>query len=143
LFRAFDRAGALVHAGAAGPSGMQENRMRLLATAALLATLIAAPAFAGDPIGRYDVTGKDPGGGSEYTGTVVVEKTGDTYKVTWNIAGERFVGTAIGDTDGMAVTYKSKDQSGLALYGAKGDDWQGVWTYTGGRQIGVEAWTRK
>lgn len=117
--------------------------MRLAPAAALLAALIAAPAWAGDPVGRYDVTGKDPGGGSEYTGTVVVEKTGDTYRVTWNIGGERYVGTAIGDSDGMAVSYRSKDQSGLALYGAKGDDWQGVWTYSGGRQIGIEAWKRK
>jgi hypothetical protein len=26
---------------------------------------------------------------------------------------------------------------------AKGDDWEGVWTYTGGRDIGGEAWTRR
>lgn len=114
-----------------------------LSVAALLGVLAVGPALAADPVGRYDVTGKDPGGGAEYTGSVVVEKTGDTYKVTWTIAGERYVGTAIGDSGGMAVSYKSKNLSGLAMYAADGQDWRGVWTYSGGRQIGTEAWRRR
>jgi len=31
----------------------------------------------------------------------------------------------------------------LALCGANGDDWQGVWTYSNGRQIGTEIWKRE
>ena len=31
----------------------------------------------------------------------------------------------------------------IAIYGATGDNWEGVWTYTGGRDIGGEVWTRQ
>ena len=114
----------------------------LLAVAATLIWSVAA-AFAADPIGTYDVEGTNPGGGSRYSGTVTVEKTGETYKVTWNIGGEVYVGTGIGSSEGLAVSYRSGNQSGLAIYGAKGDDWEGVWAWTNGRTVGGEAWTRQ
>ena len=72
-----------------------------------------------------------------------MEKTGDTFRVTWDIGGQTFVGTGIGSDKGFAVTYRSGNQTGLAIYGAKGNDWEGVWTFTGGKEIGGEAWTRR
>lgn len=110
---------------------------------ALISGFLFSTVVMADPTGRYDITGKDPGGGGGYSGTAVVEKTGDTYRVTWTIDGERYVGTAIGDDNFIAISYRSKDQSGLALYGADGTGWKGVWTYSGGRQLGVEQWTRR
>jgi hypothetical protein len=48
---------------------------------------------------------------------------GETFRVTSDIGSQTFVGTGI--------------------HGAKGDNWQGVWTYTGVQDISVEVWTRQ
>ena len=73
-----------------------------------------------------------------------MEKTGQTYRVIWVVAGTRYVGTGSGDRDFIAVSYKAgSNDTGLALYGAEGEDWQGVWTYAGGRQVGTEVWKRE
>ena len=118
--------------------------MILKFTAACVALVMSTlAAFGGEPAGAYSVIGSNPGGGSRYSGTVVVEKTGQTYRVTWVIGGETYVGTGIGSSEGLAVSYRSGNQSGLAIYSAKGNDWEGVWAWTNGRTIGGEAWTRQ
>jgi hypothetical protein len=113
--------------------------------AALVAALVLSStmAFAGDPVGRYSVVGTNPGNKARYSGTVRVERTGETFRVTWDIGAQTFVGTGIGSEKGLAVTYRSGSQTGLAIYGANGNNWEGVWTYTGGQDIGGEAWTRQ
>ena len=116
--------------------------MRHLSVASVALLFSAAAAFA-DPVGKYDVSGNNPGGGAKYSGEVVVEKTGDTYRVVWTIGSQRYTGTAIGDSRFIAVTYRSGDNTGLALYAQDGDGWKGVWTYSGGRTMGVETWTRQ
>jgi hypothetical protein len=116
--------------------------MRHLFAVGAAALLWSATAFA-DPVGRYSVEGTNPGGSSQYTGTVTVEKTGQTYRVIWVVGSTRYVGTGIGDHDFIAVPYKSGNDSGLALYGADGDNWSGVWAYAGARQMGTEVWKRE
>ena len=113
------------------------------ACALLLLAIVSPSAFAGDPAGSYNVTGSNPGGRGRYSGTVTVERTGDTFRVTWDIGNQTYVGTGIGSEKGIAVTYRSGNQTGLAIYGANGNNWEGVWTYTGGREVGGEAWTRR
>lgn len=103
----------------------------------------AAAAFAAEPVGTYSVEGTNPGSGSRYHGTVSVERTGQTYRVVWVVGGTRYVGTGIGDKDFIAVSYRSGGDTGLALYGADGGNWAGVWTYAGGRQVGAEVWKRE
>lgn len=107
------------------------------------ALLLSAACACADPVGSYSVVGHNPGSGSEYRGTVTVEKTGQTYRVVWDVAGTRYVGTGIGNKDFIAVSYKAGNDTGLALYGAEGGDWEGMWTYAGGRQIGTEVWKRE
>jgi hypothetical protein len=51
------------------------------------------------------------------------------------------VGTGIGNKDFIAISYKSKDSSGIALYGADGTGWRGIWAYTGSKDLGTEEWT--
>lgn len=102
----------------------------------------AATAFAADPVGRYSVEGANPGGGGKYTGTVTVTKTGETYSVIWVVGGTRYIGTGIGNKDFIAVSYRSGSDTGLALYGADGGNWAGIWTYAGGKQVGPEIWKR-
>jgi hypothetical protein len=117
--------------------------MRHLFAIGAAALLLSTAAFAADPTGSYSVEGTNPGAGSRYSGTVTVERTGQTYRVVWNVGGNRYIGTGIGDKDFMAVSYISGRDTGLALYGASGGNWSGVWTYAGGRQIGTEVWKRE
>ena len=117
--------------------------MLIKSLVAVAAILVSTAALAGDPAGSYSVRGSNPGNGNRYSGSVDVEKTGDTYRVTWDIGGQTYVGTAIANSSGIAVTYRSGNTTGLAIYSAKGDDWEGAWTYAGGKQIGGEAWIRK
>lgn len=107
--------------------------------AVLLAGTLAALA---DPVGSYSIRGTNPGGGSSYSGSVEVTRTGETYRVVWVIGGETYTGTGIGDDSFLAVSYRSGNQTGLALYGRKPDrSWEGVWAYAGGRQLGTDRWT--
>lgn len=117
--------------------------MRFLISIAAALLLSSAAAFAADPVGKYTIKGTNPGKDTGYTGTVTVSKTGDTYSVVWVVGGTRYVGTGIGNKDFLAVSYKSGDSTGLALYGADGEDWAGVWTYAGGRTVGAEVWERE
>jgi hypothetical protein len=115
---------------------------RRLGIASCAFALMTVAALA-DPAGTYSVEGTNPGNGSNYRGTVTVERTGQTYRVVWVVGGTRYVGTGIGDRNFIAVSYRSGNDTGLALYGEDGDDWVGVWTYAGGRQIGSERWRRQ
>ena len=105
--------------------------------------LLSVTAALADPVGKYDVEGTNPGSETTYTGTVSVERTGDTYKVIWIVGQTRYVGTGIGNKDFIAVSYRAGDQTGLALYGATDDGWKGVWTYANGTKIGTERWTQQ
>ena len=117
--------------------------VRKLAALIVAMMLGSTLAFAGDPVGRYHVVGSNPGDKGRYSGTVTVERTGETFRVTWDIGSQTFVGTGIGSEKGLAVSYRSGNQTGLAIYGAMGDNWEGVWAFTGGRDVGGEAWTRQ
>lgn len=116
-------------------------RYFIAVSAALLCSVMTA--FAADPVGTYDVSGANPGGGSQYSGTVSISKTGETYRVVWQVGSTRYIGTGIGNKDFIAVSYKSGSDTGLALYGADGGNWSGVWTYAGGREMGAERWQRQ
>ena len=115
----------------------------MCATSVFGMSVFGATAALADPVGRYSVEGINPGSGTKYTGTVNVEQTGETYRVTWVVGDARFIGTGIGDKNFLAVSYKSGDSTGLALYGADTADWTGVWAYSGGTKMGAEKWTRK
>ena len=107
------------------------------------AMLLAATAAFAEPTGEYRVEGTNPGGGGTYRGTVSVTKTGETYRVVWDIQGQRYIGTGIGNKDFLAVSYRSGNETGLALYGEEGGSWVGIWAYQGGRNVGAERWRRQ
>ncbi len=116
--------------------------MRFVIAAAAL-VLSAATAFAADPVGSYTVEGTNPKGGSSYSGKVEIQKTGETYRVVWVVGSTRYIGTGIGNKDFIAVSYRSGNDTGLALYGSDGGNWKGIWTYAGGRDVGTEIWKRE
>lgn len=130
-------------------------RLKMLAASCLLfASSISA--FA-DPTGTYQVQGKNADGG-QYTGTVSVQRTGDTYAVAWDVAGTKFIGTGLGakfvgdrfqmgpasaDDTAISVGYVSGKSFGMAMYFQQPDGrWQGIWTYGGSDKAGYEDWVK-
>ena len=80
--------------------------MRIVLITVVAVGLFGTTPWAGDPVGTYAVSGSNPGGGRAYTGTATVEKTGATYKVTWDVAGTHFEGTSLGDSRFLSVSYR-------------------------------------
>ena len=125
------------------------------ALTALLLTLAAGQALA-DPTGTFRVVGTNPDSRSTYKGKVTVTRTGDTYKVVWDIAGTRYIGTGLGaiirdrkflvgpaepDDIAISVGYVSGKTFGMAMYFLQDDGtWEGVWTYGGSRDVAKETW---
>lgn len=136
-------------------------RIKLILSSMLIMLLLpfaGMSAMAG-PEGVYDVVGTNPGNGSEYSGTVEVVQTGDTYAALWLIGGQEYQGTGIGaanikgvSTMGAAnkndnvitISYISGGSFGLAFYVEQEDGtWKGIWTYGGTEAIGTEVWFPK
>lgn len=131
--------------------------MRLKMLAAIwLFFASTALAFA-DPTGTYQVQGRNADG-SQYDGTVRVERTGETYAVNWNIGGTEFIGTGLGakfvgdrfqmgpaspDDTALSVGYISGKVFGMAMYFQQPDGrWQGIWTYGGSDKASYEDWVK-
>ena len=111
--------------------------------AALIALVLSASTTLADPVGTYEVTGTNPGIGSKYSGMVVVQRTGDTFQVTWAYpSGERVIGIGIGKSDYFAVSYRAGNNIGLAVYTETGDGWIGIWAPAGSPALGTESWKR-
>lgn len=115
-----------------------KNCLAALACAASLT--FALPAFA-DPSGLYDVYGQNPDG-SGYTATVLLSRVGETYAVTYTMPdGSRILGTAIGDDEFLSIGYGSEGDVGVVLMGRAGRNWEGIWTYLGASDLGLEEWS--
>ena len=111
------------------------------------------------PEGTFTVRGTNPGGQGEYSGTVSVRQTGQTYSVIWNVGGVKYTGTGLGaenskgystmgpassSDSSIAISYISDGTFGLAYYVEQDDGtWRGSWTYGGSDKIGTEVWTRR
>jgi hypothetical protein len=112
----------------------------LITTAALGLSLWSGAAFAQAVEGRYRVEGRD--GSNTYAGTATVSRTGETFRIQWRIGDETYNGTGIGDERFLAVSFTSAQGSGVGLWGREGEGWKGIWTWSNGRALQPEAWTR-
>ncbi|MDQ2065573.1 hypothetical protein Q9295_04255 [Xinfangfangia sp. CPCC 101601] len=118
-------------------------------TAAVVATfaLFGGAAHAADPTGVFRVEGMNPGGQGQYTGQVIVEGTGETYSVTWEIEGVVMQGVGIayfGMPAHLSVAFNSDQNYGVAHFTATDDgNWTGTWAGYGGEVQGSELWTRQ
>ena len=111
----------------------------------LLVVLIPVAVSAADITGTYDCQGTNPGGKGNYKGTVVIEKPGDAYKVTWSIAGQTFNGVGILEGDQFSVGYTDAAKSwfGVIVYKVKGNTLTGPWAVYGSGNMGSETLTKK
>lgn len=97
------------------------------------------PALAGGA-GVYSVKGNNGVANTDYEGTLTITQTSkDTFKLGWNIGGEKYTGYAVGDARIMAASFTSSGSSGTALFVE--DDaggYKSIWAFNGEKQLGME-----
>lgn len=119
----------------------------------LIAALIATPAAA-DPVGRYTVSGSNPGmANGSYTGTVEVTRLGDTYSVVWVVGDTTYHGHAIGATEraGRLLPGPASSRDTVLMVGypngvvtmleGENGTYSGLWLTFGEDALGDEVWT--
>jgi hypothetical protein len=120
---------------------MTLGNMRVVFVAAFAFVLTAISALA-NPEGTCQVSGTNPGNGSTYSGRVTVQRTEETFVVVWIVASSRQVGIGVGKDDFLAVSYRSGNSIGIAVYRPDGEGWKGIWAPAGSQNLGTEIWTR-
>jgi hypothetical protein len=130
--------------------------MRLKSIAIAVLVLAVPAAASADPVGTFDLRGVNPEDNQQYTGTVTVTRTGQTYHVVWDIADQKLVGTGVGlkmvdgrmvmsgaseDDVGISIAYGSDGTFGTVVYFEQPDgSWHGIWAYDGWDHISTEDW---
>lgn len=122
------------------------KKLSTLAAAALMLTTVSA--WAGNPVGTYQLTGRNPDSSDEYAGSVTVTQTGETFAVVWDIAGTAMNGTGVAyygtDATTLSVAFGGGDTYGIAQYTEQDDGtWFGSWVMAGGEVQGIEIWKRE
>jgi len=112
--------------------------MQHLAIAALVLVLSVTPAAAQQIGGRYSVEGTNPDG-SAYRGSAeIIAAGGRTCRIMWNV-GTTWNGTCLVGERSFAATYRSGNESGMAVYDLQPDGTlRGVWSLGDNRRTGTE-----
>ncbi|GJE61173.1 hypothetical protein [Methylobacterium trifolii] len=120
-------------------------RLGLIAGLGLSPSLgLSLPALAGGA-GTYAVKGNNGEKGTDYTGTLVITQTSkDTFKLSWNIGGDKYDGFAVGDARILAASFVSDGSSGAALLvDDEAGGYKSIWAFKGETKLGVEMITPK
>jgi hypothetical protein len=88
--------------------------------------------------GTYAITGTNAGNNSPYKGTLTIQKTGTTYKLTWKTGGTSYNGVGILDGNTLAVGWGFGNAFGVVGYYINGNAAQGIWAMGGGQATGTE-----
>ena len=118
--------------------------MRILASAALLATLLAGAAQAQTVGGVYTVAGTNPNG-TTYSGTAeITPSSGATCRITWQTGSTTSEGLCMLANKALAAFYKLGDDFGLVVYELQPDGaLKGYWTIADKDGVGGEILTPK
>ena len=117
--------------------------IRRLVPLALTAWLVlAALPAAAQRNGVYDMTGTNPDG-TAYSGEVGMQQVGlVSWRVIWNVAGERIEGIGMSSGNVMAVMYQLGQRTGMGIFNIQVDgSMTGQWTVLGSSGIGTETLT--
>lgn len=127
-------------------AGSSDNEFGTMSTKKIFAAAVfglsmfaGLPAFAGGA-GSYSVKGSNGEPNTEYTGTLtIVQTSNDTFKLSWNVGGDKYTGYAVGDARIMAASFTSDGTSGTALLVE--DDaggYKSIWAFNGEKRMGYE-----
>jgi hypothetical protein len=97
----------------------------------------------GDLAGDHAVTGRAPNG-NDYTGTLKVEHTGDTFAFDWTVGSETYQGIGLQVADDRVVVAYGVGNFGVMDYdvSAAGDEFSGRWSARGNRATATERLVR-
>ncbi|GAB3690926.1 hypothetical protein GCM10027592_08570 [Spirosoma flavus] len=87
--------------------------------------------------GQYDVTGTNPDGGA-YRGKLMMQKTGRTVQVQWNVANQTYNGVGFQSGDYLVIGYGFGQAFGVVEYAMRNDRANGRWAMGGGTDLGAE-----
>lgn len=94
--------------------------------------------------GRFEIAlGQNPGGRTNYTGYVNVERHGDTFHFHWYAPTDSYVGNGIRIGDIMVVGYALHRPPGTVAYCVRGENLEGVWTHGEDTRLGRETLRRQ
>ncbi len=94
--------------------------------------------------GAYKITKAATPEGKSYGGDVVIAQKGDTYLVTWKLAGgETYDGAAIKEGDRLIVGWgRGGKGAGVVSYTVNGSQLDGKWATPAGGPLGTEILTK-
>ena len=96
-----------------------------------------------DLSGRYSVEGRNAAGSGLYRAEVLVSRSGETYRVRWNLGqGGAANGTGIVTDNVLSVVFVGPGtQSGIASFRINRDGTMtGTWAGVGAAKVGSENW---
>lgn len=121
---------------------------KLIILTAFILLLAPVSALAKSLEGMYDCKGVNPNKIGGYKGKVMIEAKGKTYRFTWSIGRQTFIGVGInvGKLLSVAYTTARRNWFGTVVYQIddKANKLLGKWTsYPGGDSLGRETLTRR
>ncbi len=96
--------------------------------------------------GNYTMQGQaNDGSGGNYSGSMRIDRYGDTYYVGWNVNGTtNFYGIGLRHGDWLAVGWSTAEKGfGVIDYKLDGDTAQGRWALMGSQQLSFEMLERE
>lgn len=115
----------------------------------LLLSLLVACRPASEPStaltveGVYRVKGLDLAG-QAYQGMLTVERTGEVYRLTWQLPEGQLIGIGVLHDTVLAASWGGTTGTGIVAYTVlPGGVLEGVWTFSGSEQTGTERATRQ
>lgn len=88
--------------------------------------------------GTYAITGTNAGNNAPYKGTLTIQKTGATYRLTWKTGNVSYNGIGLLDGSKLVVGWGFGNAFGVVRYAMNGNAAQGIWAMGGGQAIGTE-----
>lgn len=88
--------------------------------------------------GRFDIFGNNPDG-SEYEGSISIEKFGNTYQLNWNSGGFRYDGVGIREGNLLIVGWAYGASAGVISYDFDGTKATGKWSVVGAENLATES----
>ena len=87
--------------------------------------------------GQYQVSGQMPNGQS-YSGTLSLQKTGDTFQAQWAIGNTIYNGVGMLSGDLLVIGYGYGQGFGVVEYAFNRNQANGRWAMGGGQSLGIE-----
>ena len=87
--------------------------------------------------GAYDVKGTNPGGDS-YQAKLRITKTGQTYRLEWDVAGSSLNGVGFKVDDNLFAVWGDQEPFGVVSYSFDGAQAMGIWTLAGATRTATE-----